>query len=104
MSKILPQVSRCIRPPRLDHFQIQIWMKCEDPLENQVRFRKRVGVSRGAKADIFRRPGPKAFGFENRPAERGEILAVGEGNSSVQHPPAEFANRLAAGARRLDGA
>src|SRR5574341_173375 len=91
-----PKVDRRIGSPRFDGFQIDLGMKLERPLENQIRARKRVGVADGSKADILRRPGTNALRLEKRLAKQHRILSFRERNSAAQHAAAEFPNRRSA--------
>ena len=79
-------------------------MKIEDAFEDQIGFGKSVRVADRPETDIFRRPQADPFGFKKCLAKVRRILCIGKRDHSAQHPPAEFSNRLPAGARRLDGA
>ena len=96
MRKSLPKVDRRVGSPRFHGFQINIGVKLERPLENQIRPGKRVRVADGSKADILSRPGTDALGLKKRVAKQHRILSFRERNSSAQHATAELPNRLSA--------
>jgi len=98
----LPEINRRVRSPRSDSCQIKIWVQLDHAFENQIRPRKSIGVTDGAKADIFRRPGTQAFRFEEGLPERHGVLSFGERNRSTQYAAAEIANRLSSTHRCLD--
>jgi hypothetical protein len=74
--------------------QIKIGMKLEDPLEDQIGARERVGVADGSEAYIFGRPGTDSLRLKQRFSKQQRILRFGEYDSPAQHPAAEVANRL----------
>ena len=69
---------------------MQIGMKRERPLENQIGPRERVRVADRPEADIFGRPYAEPVRLEQRFPKYQRILRFGKRDSSAQHAPAEF--------------
>jgi hypothetical protein len=82
--------------------QIKIGVKLQNPLENQIGPRERVGVADRSQAYSFGRPGTDALRLKHRLSKQQRILSFRKGDSPAQDPAAKLSNRFSARKRGLN--